>query len=335
MNLSERIEAFSQLGANTEALTPAELATIAARVLIENPWFTKENVVLALSGIRLFLTKDALTQWTSNYNLEPKSSKTVGVAFAGNIPLVGFHDFLAVLISGHSLVGKLSHQDSYLMMIMKNMLLSVEPRFEQRIQFAERLKNMDAVIATGSDNTSRYFEYYFRNIPHIIRKNRSSAAVIVGEESVEELKELGKDIFTYYGLGCRNVSKIFVPEQYDFSTLIKALDDYSSVGYQHKYMNNYDYQKSILIMNNIPFLDTGFLILKEEAALVSPLSVVYYEYYADQHDLQQKLTLQANKLQCIASANAWYSQSVGFGKTQLPSANEYADQIDTLEFLSR
>ena len=334
MNLLDRINAFTQLGERLQSLTADEKQLLFDRAKIENPWFIANNIALALDGISLLLAKDALTKWTSNYSLVNINSKKVGVAMAGNIPLVGFHDLLSVLIAGHTLYAKISHQDTIILTYVINLLKKIEPKFNDRIEVKERLNNVDAVVATGSDNTSRYFEYYFRIIPHIIRKNRTSCGVILGEEPTEELAKLGKDIYSYFGLGCRNVSKLYIPEGYDLSPLITAFEKYSTVSQHHKYMNNYDYQKAILIINSIPFYDSGFSLLREETSLVSPLSVVYYEYYKDQNDLKHKIEQQENKLQCVASAKGWFSESVAFGTTQTPELTDYADEIDTMKFLS-
>ncbi len=252
---------------------------------------------------------------------------------AGNIPLVGFHDLLCILLSGHQLVAKLSSSDSVLMKFIKDSLIEIDPAFSEKIFFEERLNNVDAVIATGSDNTSRYFEYYFRNIPHIIRKNRTSCAIILGEESSEEFSVLGKDIFSYFGLGCRNVSKVYIPENFDFIPMLKSLDSYQPIINHHKYANNYDYQKSILLINQIHFYDTGFLLLTKNENMVSPISTIYYESYKDQGDLNTKLKLNEEKIQCIVSARGWFNQSIPFGEAQFPAVDDYADGIDTLAFL--
>jgi hypothetical protein len=333
MNLVQRIDAFSKLGDKINQVSSAALQEVIDNVKNQNPWFTEENIKLALSGVAKFLDKPNLEKWTSSYQLAPEESKNIGVAMAGNIPLVGFHDLLCVLISGHNLTAKLSSQDSILIKWLADMLISIESEFSKRIVFQERLNHVDAMIATGSDNTARYFEYYFRKIPHIIRKNRSSCAIILGEESSEELNVLGKDVFTYFGLGCRNVSKLYVPEGYNFIGLLDSWAPFHDIIYHHKYCNNYDYQKSILLVNGIPFLDTGYVLVTENNALVSPISTVYYETYADQHDLAKKLSEHKDKLQCLVAANSWYKESVAFGKAQFPEVWEYADNIDTLKFL--
>ncbi len=334
MMTEERIDGFAQLGNKINGLSAEELNVFTDKVKNENPWFVPENVKMALQGISKFLTKEALQNWISNYSLSNSSTKKIGVAMAGNIPLVGFHDLMCVLLSGHQLVAKLSSQDSVLMNFIKESLIEINPAFSQRIFFEERLKNLDGMIATGSDNTSRYFEYYFRNIPHIIRKNRTSCAVILGEETAEEFADLGKDIFSYFGLGCRNVSKIYVPDNFDFIPMIKSWEPFQSIIHHNKYVNNYDYQKSILLVNQTPHYDSGFLLLTENQNLVSPISVIYYESYKDQSDLNLRLQSHQEKIQCIVSANGWYKKSIPFGDAQFPEVNDYADGIDTLSFLT-
>jgi hypothetical protein len=333
MNLTQRIAAFTKLGDKINQVQPFELQQIIENVKNQNPWFTEENIKKALQGITKFLVKSSLEKWTSKYELNPGEPKKIGVAMAGNIPLVGFHDFLCILVAGHQAVIKLSSQDSILLKWITDLLVAIDPRFSIFISFQDRLNHVDAMIATGSDNTARYFEYYFRNVPHIIRRNRSSCAVILGEESVEELNTLGIDVFTYFGLGCRNVSKLYVPEGYSLIALLDSWAPYHNIIHHHKYCNNYDYQKSILLVNRIPFLDTGYVLLTENEALVSPISTVYYETYRDQNDLSQKLKNQKEKLQCIVSAKGWYKESIAFGKAQFPDVWDYADHVDTLHFL--
>lgn len=334
MTLNDRIGAFAQLGNRITGLSGDELNGLTDQVQNENPWFIPENVIMALQGISRFLNRQALEKWASPYSLPASSEKKIGVAMAGNIPLVGFHDLLCVLLSGHQLVAKLSSQDSVLMRFIKDRLIEINPAFAGKIFFEERLKNTNAMIATGSDNTSRYFDYYFRNIPHIIRKNRTSCAVILGEETADEFRELGKDIFSYFGLGCRNVAKIFVPGNFDFIPLLENLSPFQNIIRHHKYANNYDYQKSIMLVNRDHFFDTGFAMLTENKNLVSPISVVYYEFYKDQDDLASKLQSHHEKIQCITSAKGWYKKSIPFGDAQFPEVNDYADGIDTMAFLA-
>ena len=334
MELIERIKAFALLGNKIDHLSADERAEICDQASHLNPWFVRESIELSLTGVSWFLKEENLSNWVSSYNLSDEKNKKVGIAMAGNIPLVGFHDYLCVLISGNEVVIKLSSLDSYLLPKINSWLIEIETRFATKIHFEERLNNVDAIIATGSDNTARYFEYYFRNIPHIIRKNRSSIAILMGEEDRVHLTELGKDVFSYFGLGCRNISKLFVPEGYEFIKLLDSWDSYKGLINHHKYANNYDYQKSILLVNKIRHLDNGFVLVTQNEQLVSPISVVYFETYTTQSDLKKKIKIQKDKIQCIVSVNGWFEGSVPFGKAQLPELMDYADGIDTLKFLS-
>lgn len=334
MKLEDRIEAFAALGNKIDLLSESEKQSIFEQAAQYNAWFTVDSVRMALSGISHFLKKETLTAWTAHYSLTDVKERTIGVAMAGNIPLVGFHDLLCILICGHTVVAKKSSQDSYLITLLMDWLSDLEPRFKSKIKFEERLNNVEAVIATGSDNTARYFEYYFRNIPHIIRKNRTSCAVLMGEENESLLVDLGRDVFTYFGLGCRNVSKLFVPEDYNFPELLDCWKIYQPIIHHHKYVNNYDYQKSIMLVNGIHHYDNGFIILTESENLVSPISVLFYETYRNLTDLNEKIAKQKEKIQCVVSANGWFKDSIQFGKAQLPEVLDYADQVDTLKFLS-
>lgn len=334
MNSEERVDAFGQLGSWLTNLPEAKIDELCTTASLQNPWFTAANVRLALKGIASLLETNKLKEWMGGYDLRQVNSKHVGVVMAGNIPLVGFHDALCVLMSGHRLKAKLSSQDSHLLPLLVNQLVSIESRFEGQFTFEERLNDIEAAIATGSDNTARYFEYYFRKMPHIIRKNRSSCAVMMGEEAEDQLAALGHDVFSYFGLGCRNVSKVYIPSNYDVGRLLKAWEPFAEIKNHHKYTNNYDYQKSILLVNQIPHFDNGSVLLTEHASLVSPIAVVYYQFYEDQKELQGMLRGQAEKLQCIVAANGWYPGSVPFGEAQRPGLSDYADHIDTMKFLS-
>lgn len=306
--------------------------SLADNAKLENPWFTKENVKLSLNGICQFLTTDILQQWTNRYSLSSAQPKTIGLVAAGNIPLVGFHDFLCILISGNRIQLKLSSKDSKLFNFIIQELLSLEPDFADRIVQKERLEDFDAIIATGSDNSARYFEFYFGKYRHIIRKNRTSVGIIDGNETDADLQSLGYDIFSYFGLGCRNVSKVYVPAGYDVTKLLASWDAFQETVYHHKYSNNYDYQKSILLVNGSPFLDNGFILLQENEKLVSPISVLYYEYYSNTTDLHAKLELNESKIQCVVGNQQ--PATIKFGQAQFPQVWDYADQLDTLKFLS-
>jgi hypothetical protein len=331
MKLDDRIEAFVKLGKALRAIDADTWASLLQRARNENSWFTEDSVTAAFNSTNRYLDESSLRKWTSGYTLTPVQPKTVAVVMAGNLPLVGFHDFLSVLISGHSLLIKLSSKDKVLPLFIAEKLVAIEPKFQSLIRFEEQLKNFDAVIATGGDNAARYFHFYFGKYPNVIRKNRTSCAVIKGNESNEELEALGRDIFSYFGLGCRNVSKIFIPKNYHVATLLDRWEGFKEIINHHKYNNNYDYQKSILLVNGIHFYDNGFLLMQESTRLVSPIAVLYYERYEDESDLALKITESKDKLQCIVGKMT--PASIPFGQAQSPTLWDYADQIDTLKFL--
>lgn len=332
MVLEERVEAFVRLGRFLEAFPEEEFKTIAERVKIANAWFTEENVRIAVRGITIFLGEKELKKWVSGYHFREHKPKKIALILAGNIPMVGFHDLLCVLINGDAALLKLSSKDTVLMKWIIDKLLSLEPRFADKIEYAEQLKNFDAVIATGSDNSSRYFDYYFGKYPHIIRKNRTSVAILDGTESEAEMISLGSDVLSYFGLGCRNVSKLFVPAEYKFDALFRSWEKFKDLIHHHKYRNNHDYQKSILLVTQTPFLDNDCVIIQQSERLVSPISVLYFEYYASQEDLQEKLNPVREKLQCVVGKKS--PATVSFGETQCPGVGDYADEVDTMQFLS-
>lgn len=334
MTHSERLAAFVALGQRLATLPADELRELAARTRNENAWFDEPNVAAALRGVAHLLAEEPLRRWAARYPAEPATPRRVGVVMAGNIPLVGFHDLLCVLLSGHQLLAKPSSVDTVLLRWVTRELLQIEPRFSEQLHFAERLNDAEATIATGSDNTARYFEYYFGKKPHIIRRNRTSLAILTGQETAAELAALGPDIFQYYGLGCRNVSKLYVPTGYDFTPLLDALQPWQQVLDHHKYQNNYDFNKSLLLVNAVPHLDTGFLLLTPSPALVSPISVLHYAHYAHEVDLADQLTDVAAQTQCLVSAGARWAGSFPFGLAQQPELTDYADGIDTMAFLA-
>lgn len=252
---------------------------------------------------------------------------------AGNIPAVGFHDLMCVLLSGNSAVIKLSASDSFFTKWLIAKLVSLEPEFEGYIQIEEMLKGMDAYIATGSDNSARYFHYYFGKYPSVIRANRTSVAVLSGNESDKELESLGIDIFLYFGLGCRNVAKIFVKDVTFLQRFLNVMEKFQTVTLNHKYVNNYDYNKSIYLVNREPHLDNGFLLLKESDELVSPIGVLYYETYDSQEELLIKLERLESKIQCVVGDPRLMPGVIGFGEAQFPKPWDYADRVDTMKFL--
>jgi hypothetical protein len=339
MNLTERIKSFSDLGeilrdsliAGNGRYNFLHLNTLIDNQHLNNPWFTPENVRKAINAIATELTEENLESWTSAYPQlkEPVNPLNVGVIMAGNIPLVGFHDFLSVLISGNNLIAKTSSKDSELIFFISKILCDINPAFNNKIKFStENLSGFDVVIATGSNNSSRYFEYYFGKYPNIIRKNRNSIAVLEGNESDSQIEALGEDVFSYFGLGCRNVSKIFLPKGYDITKLERNWKSFSGCRTHSKYANNYDFNKAVYLVNREKFYDTGHLLLKEDSKLSSPVSVLHYEHYESLNDVENQAVLMNDKIQCIVG-----NQHTTFGKAQSPHLWDYADGIDTIDFL--
>ncbi len=303
------------------------------RAIHYNGWFTPDNVLFALEGWSESLKKENLDKWLQPYNFKTVNQKTVGIIMAGNIPLVGFHDFISVLIAGHKVLIKQSSNDTKLLPILANYLISLDSNYKEKIEFTDnRMNNFEAVIATGSNNTSRYFEYYFANKKSIIRKNRNSIAILTGNESTEVLIALSHDVFRYFGLGCRSVSKLYVPEDYDFDAFYKALAPWAALMDHAKYANNYDYNKAVYLMSEFKMLDNGFLVLKEDQSFGSPIATLFHESYSDLESLQATIEANQENLQCVV-ANNFMDNEIPFGKTQYPQLWDYADNIDTLAFL--
>lgn len=347
MDLEKRIKVFSKLGnfllQFEEGVLKEELREIndiyyddflnlIDRQRAQNGWFDRKNVIQAITAIANQLTEDRLNKWLASYSLN-SGGKTIGVIMAGNIPLVGFHDFLSVLITGNKLQAKLSAEDSSLLKKIAEILVHIEPELADQISFVDRLNGFDAVIATGSNNTARYFHEYFGKYPHIIRKNRNSVAIIHADDEMEDLKNLAADVFDYYGLGCRNVSKLYLPEGYPLDRIFEAFYDWSWVIDNNKYANNYDYNKAVYLLGNNALLDNNFLLLKEDAALSSPVGVLHYEYYSSQNDLNKHLKDLADELQCVVSSSNQSDGYLNFGEAQCPGWKDYADGVDVISFL--
>lgn len=329
MNKSEKIRVFTELGKKISQLTIEEIENLANLAKQKNGWFSFDSVKNALQGISFMLEKEKIEQWVSSYDMPVENPKVVGIVMAGNIPLVGFHDLLAVLISGHFAAIKPSSDDQVLTHQLIDWIVEIEPRLKKNIEIREKLTNIDAVIATGSDNTARYFEYYFKGIPNIIRKNRTSVAILSGNETSEELEALGEDIFSYFGLGCRNVSKVFTQKGYDFRDAFPSFEKFKEVANHHKYRNNYDYYKSIYLVNKTPHLDTGYLLINSTDELVSPIGVLFHQEYESLDDLMSLLDSKKDKIQCIVGKDF-----IPFGNAQRPELWDYADDVDTLKFLT-
>lgn len=329
----QRIVAFSQLS-HVLQNPDEELNQLITSAQHYNAWFTPQSTAMAVSAIAKMLNENDLQRWLDEKQDLAQKSFSIGLILAGNIPMVGFHDILCVLASGNKALIKLSSQDNLLIPYILKKLKEIEPAFADQYEFIERLKDFDAVIATGSNNTSRYFDYYFSKVPHIIRKNRNSIAVLNGKESRDELHALGNDIFDYFGLGCRNVSKVFVPKGYKFDTFFESIEDFKSIADHHKYNNNYDYNKSILLVNMNKHLDNGFLLVKEDERFASPLAVLYYEEYENIEEINKKLIEQADQIQCIVSNEILSIDTFAFGQSQCPALWDYADGVDTMGFLA-
>ncbi|TAE70986.1 MAG: acyl-CoA reductase [Bacteroidetes bacterium] len=300
----------------------------------KNRWFTPINLKLCMQEIIKSLQKENIEKWVNDYLPKiPKKSKKIGIIMAGNIPAVGWADFLAVLVTGHESHIKLSSQDEVLIPEIAKILFKIAPELKNKIHFDLRLKNCDAYIATGSDNSARYFEQYFGNKPHIIRKNRHSLAIIDGTETKQDFEKLSNDIFTYFGLGCRNVCKLLVPENYDLKDFFEGIFIQKEIANHYKYFNNYEYQRAVYLVNIIKHFDNGFVLLRENKQLVAPTGVIYYQSYENKTDLDLYLEEWKDKIQVIVSKDGTFPNSLPFGTAQTPFLWDYADNINTLQFL--
>lgn len=327
MNLAERIDLMVEVGKYLQS-DHEDWQIVKQKAFEKNRWFIPEFINLSVKNIVTeFLQKDKLERWTRSYYLDDNiTPKNVGIVMAGNIPLVGFHDFLSVFIAGHKQTIKLSSKDDVLLKHITDTLFEWQASLHNSISFADMLKGCDAYIATGSNNTARYFDYYFGRFPNIIRRNRTSVAILTGNETADELESLADDVHLYFGLGCRNVTKIYVPAEYDFVPLLNAFKKYAYFSDHTKYRNNYDYNLALLIMNNVYYMTNESILLVENEQLFSPISQLNYSFYTDINQLQQRLENDGN-IQCIVGDN------IVFGKAQQPSLFSYSDGIDTMQFL--
>lgn len=350
--MENRINAFARLGEMLRLILNGKSDTVHSKnirdlarkidVLIRdsvryNGWFTETNVRYMIGSIAESLLKKNIENWLEPYlnsSLSYNAPKNIAVIMAGNIPVVGFHDFLSVLISGNKLIAKLSSDDNKILPAIANLLIAIEPKYNRMISFKEgKLTDFNAVIATGGNNASRYFEYYFGKFPNIIRRNRNGVAVLTGDETHEELTLLCDDIFLYYGLGCRNVSKLLVPEGYEFTKLLDVFSIRSDINENHKYFNNYEYNKAIYLVNNTPHFDSGNLMLVKNNRISSPVSVVYYENYNKVDVALKYIRENKENIQCVVSNINKVENRVFFGNSQQPDLWDYADGIDTMQFL--
>ena len=333
MTLQDRINIISELGLYLRKNFLEDHFDSIKIATVKNPWFTVKSITNAVLSISDMVEKDMLNAWLNPYTIkEPSSPKNVLIIMAGNIPLVGFHDLLSVIIMGHNPVIKLSSNDNVLMPLIINIFLDLFPSNYNQIKFINDVKgrSFDAVITTGTDNSANYFKYYFKDAKKIIRKNRRSIAVLDGSESSQQIKGLANDIFLYYGLGCRNVSKLYLPCGYDLNILFKSFYSHKHVIEHKKYGNNYDYNKAIFLMGNNKLIENGFILLKEDSSLYSPVAMLYYEYYNDINDVDTFINKNSDKIQCIVSKN-----NIPFGNTQKPKLWDYADGVDTIDFLKQ
>lgn len=344
MDFKTRYESFEYLGRLLRSFTSEEnsinvplLQQAIRKATLTNPWFTEQNIMFALKAIGESLTPENLERWLTPYKSRLSDAiqqKTIAVIMAGNIPAVGFHDFLCVLLSGHMLKARLSSSDPHLIPALAELLSEKNNSWKELICFTpSRIDTFDAVIATGSDNTARYFDYYFGQYPNIIRRNRNSVAILTGNESNDELEKIADDCMLYFGLGCRSVSKLYVPDLYDLKGLIEGLARYRSYSDHAKYYNNYSYNHSIYLMNSVPFIDTGFMVLRHDPQLTARIAELHYEYYTSKESVVQLVTSDLHKIQCVVSMESLPFKTVKPGKTQHPELWDYADDSDTIQFL--
>lgn len=337
MELARVIGSFNQLGDRLKNNLNSEYYQARFKEAhFYNRWFTIDNVQRAVAAIAdEFLDSTKLHQWVSDHELPVQKPRNIGIVMAGNIPLVGFHDLLAVLVSGHHAIVKLSSKDEKLLPFLLEELKAIDEELVCRVHIKEKLSGYDAVIATGSNNTARYFDYYFGNHPHIIRKNRNSVAILTGNESEEALHNLSSDIFSYFGLGCRNVSKLYVPKEYDFNPLFEVFKAYEDVIDHTKYLNNYLYNKSFLVMGDARFMDTGFLMVREKPDIATPIGVIHLDYYSDYKSLKKDIKANESEIQCVISAEQVIDEvELSPGEGQRPQLWDYPDKRNTLKFLA-
>ena len=335
MNIEDKINTLELLGKRITDFSNQELQAAINSAYAENNWFTINNIKKSLTNISKWLTTEILNDWIKEYSLHDKDkNKKVGIIMAGNIPLVNFHDLICCFLSGNIAICKLSGKDKVLMEFVLAQLYIIEPKTKELIYTAQQLKDIDAIIATGSDNSFRYFDYYFGKKPHIFRKNRNSIAVLNGNETKEDYNLLGNDIFDYYGLGCRNISKVFFPKEYSITTFLDNIASFKHVIDNNKYKNNFDYNLSIYLLNKEKHWHNEFVIMKESTETASPCAVLYFEYYGSKDELTKKLNHEKEKIQCIVSNEKWFEEFIPLGSSQMPELSEYPDNVDTMEFLT-
>ena len=335
MNLNERIEALVDLGKYL-ARNDEQLQAVVASTYIQNRWFTEENIYLAINAIiKDYLQPEKLKNWLSNYTIQKNNDQiTIGLILAGNIPLVGFYDMMCTFLAGYKSKIKLSEKDKLLLPFFIKVMEERNSELADYFEFVERLEDFDAVIATGSNNSSRYFEAYFGKYPNIIRKNRNAVAILNGKESRDQLLALGNDVFQYFGLGCRNVSKLYLPRGFDFKPLLEAFHEFKEIVLNDKYKNNFDYNYTLLILNKIKYEANGCIMMTENESLQSRIAQLHYEYYEKTAELEEKINEKTDEIQCVVGEMSISNiKTIPFGKAQIPGLQDYADGVDVLDFL--
>lgn len=338
MLLNDRIALLAALGDSIQSdLDSDRLESILYQAYSKNPWFVEKYATLALqNAASKYLNAEALKDWLNTYELDDNAApKRVGLIPAGNIPLVGIHDLISIFVTGNTALIKPSSKDEVLTKYLIDALYELEPKARERVVLTERLVDFNGVIATGSNNTHRYFEHYFGKHPNVLRKNRTSVAVLDENASAEEMRLLGEDVFTFFGLGCRSVSKIFVPKGFAIERLLKEWDGFSWLGDHNKFHNNYMYHKSVYLVNKVSHFDTGFALISESEELFSPIGTIYYQEYENREDLENKLPGLGEHVQVVVSGPKMSIKgSCGYGAAQSPSLSDYADNVDTVKFLA-
>jgi len=337
MTKSERIAALGKLGDWLRAGHDEYLDATIKRTAIHNPWFTEPNQQKAIQAIAdQLLVAEKLATWLAAYSIpEETDARWIGLVMAGNLPLVGFHDLLCVFAAGHRARIKLSEKDPYLLPALLRAFQQIDPRTAAYFDVTNRLHDFSAIIATGSNNSARYFQAYFGQYPHIIRRNRNAVAVLTGQETAEELHALGRDVFDYFGLGCRNVSKLYLPADYNFDPLLEALHGYREIILHTKYKNNFDYNYALFLLNKVDFQANGCILLREDVSLQSPIAGLYYEYYREAAELVEELLSREEEIQLVVSQLTLPGiKTFGFGEAQQPALDDYADGVDAMTFLA-
>lgn len=336
--LQKNVDSFILLGELLQQdSTKKQLEEVIQSQFQKNSWFIPTFSRNAVSAISHMLNKEDMLRMANHYwhkeNLNFHKNLTIAVISAGNIPMAGFLDFMMVLLSGNHYMGKLSSQDNMLLPAIADLLISIDADLANKITFVEKVSDFDKIIVTGSNNSARYFEYYFGKYPHILRKNRNGVAVLSGKETIKQLTALCDDCFLYFGLGCRSISKILIPRNYDFQLLIQAVSQYPVIGDHHHYLNNLEYQKAIFLINQLPFVDAGNAIFIENKNLSSPISVIYYQYYDNFETVTQYLENEKDHIQCVVGEGVPVARLIPFGQAQYPFVTDYPDDVDLMEFL--